>query len=320
METAKFRATGSSTLSPLDNTKRKEISVAQSFDEQLQFINAKGAFLSNIRYTLALEDGAIVEGVTDKKGKTKRIRTGSPVAIKHAKLQPTSAGIPTRTAANAANTSNHSCTAHPIELPDFLAIEINGIRTNNLDVGNSVVEIKTPEGKSRNMTAGEIAMARMLFKDSIDYNKVKLHNGEYLWLGMQPNDTAMTPEGEIYFNKKAFREDFTGEDEQTRLWIMHEMVHVWQYQLGYPVKLRGAVRIGLEYEYTLKEEKLLYDYNMEAQGDLLSDYWALLDAKADGRRPKYMNQGKHVGDIKLFERVLRQFIQDPGRAINLPFG
>ncbi|UUZ53048.1 hypothetical protein LP419_29235 [Massilia sp. H-1] len=56
---------------------------------------------------------------------------------------------------------------------------------------------------------------------------------------------------------------------------MHEMVHVWQYQLGYPVRLRGAVRVGLSYDYELAPDKHLSDFNMEAQGDLLADYFAL---------------------------------------------
>jgi hypothetical protein len=43
---------------------------------------------------------------------------------------------------------------------------------------------------------------------------------------------------------------------------------------------RGAIRIGLEYEYELDPAKKLSDYNMEAQGDLLADYWALKFAAA----------------------------------------
>ena len=34
-------------------------------------------------------------------------------------------------------------------------------------------------------------------------------------------------------------------------WFIHEMVHVWQFQLGYPVAIRGAIRLGLDYKYVL---------------------------------------------------------------------
>lgn len=105
----------------------------------------------------------------------------------------------------------------------------------------------TPEGGKRSLTAGEVAMARKLFKDALDYTVVKVHNDEYLPFGLQPDDTAMAPNGEIYFNPAHFKEDFSQESNRSKRWFMHEMVHVWQYQLGYPVRLRGAIRIGLDY-------------------------------------------------------------------------
>ena len=101
--------------------------------------------------------------------------------------------------------------------------------------------------KSRLLTAGEIEMTKTIFKDSIDYTKVKVHREEYLWFGMQPDNTAMTPNGELYFNPAHFKEDFSTSTFGDRLWFMHEMVHVWQHQMGYPVKWRGAIRIGLGY-------------------------------------------------------------------------
>ncbi|MBK7236706.1 MAG: hypothetical protein IPI02_14175 [Sterolibacteriaceae bacterium] len=97
---------------------------------------------------------------------------------------------------------------------------------------------------------------------------------------------------------------------------MHEMVHVWQYQLGYPVKLRGAIRIGLPYEYTLESGKRLSDYNMEAQGNILSDYWAL---KLYGKPPDVWER-KYLNDLPLYEIVLRDFISDPADQSNLPEG
>jgi hypothetical protein len=41
------------------------------------------------------------------------------------------------------------------------------------------------------------------------------------------------------------------------------------------VRLRDAVRIGLSYDYDLAPGKTLADFNMEAQGELLADYFAL---------------------------------------------
>lgn len=172
----------------------------------------------------------------------------------------------------------------------------------------------TPEGGARSLTASETAMARSLFGGAVDYSRVKVHNGEYLPFGLQPDDTAMTPNGELYFNPKRFVEDFSLSSFLDSLWFMHEMVHVWQYQLGYPVKLRGAIRIGLGYAYTLSADKLLSDYNMEAQGNVLSDYWAL----SQFTHPPSLWESKHRQDLPLYRQVLRDFIADPANKNNLP--
>jgi len=52
---------------------------------------------------------------------------------------------------------------------------------------------------ARHLTVGEVFMARSVFQGAIDYNRVKVHNGEYLWFGLQDDDTAMTPNCELFF-------------------------------------------------------------------------------------------------------------------------
>jgi hypothetical protein len=94
------------------------------------------------------------------------------------------------------------------------------------------------------------------------------------------------------------------------------MVHVWQHQLGYPVRLRGAVRLGLPYHYDLREGATLADYNMEAQGDLLADYFVL---KFLGR-PEAMRQRRYAGELALYEQVLARFLDDPASRDNLHRG
>jgi hypothetical protein len=60
-------------------------------------------------------------------------------------------------------------------------------------------------GPSRPLRQGEILMAAQLFKSSIDYGQVRVHNEEFLPFDLQPDNTAMTPNGEIYFNRFAER-------------------------------------------------------------------------------------------------------------------
>ena len=159
-------------------------------------------------------------------------------------------------------------------------------------------------------------MASQLFGDAIDYRAVRIFNRRYLPFGLQPKNCAMTPNGAIYFHKSCCLVDFAAGSEPARHWFMHEMVHVWQHQLGYPVRLRGAVRIGLSYRYTLALDKTLADFNMEAQGDLLADYFVLryLGSASAMRQPAYAN------DLPKYEQVLAQFLANPSSRKNLPSG
>ncbi|MBQ5946411.1 hypothetical protein [Massilia sp. ST3] len=88
---------------------------------------------------------------------------------------------------------------------------------------------------------------------------------------------------------------------------------MWQHQLGYPVRLRGAFRIGLSYDYTLHEGASLADYNMEAQGDLLADYFVLRHLD----KPAAMRQQRYRGSLALYEEVLALFVADPSSRENL---
>jgi hypothetical protein len=91
---------------------------------------------------------------------------------------------------------------------------------------------------------------------------------------------------------------------------------VWQHQLGYPVRLRGAVRLGLPYHYELEPGRTLADFNMEAQGDLLADYFVLKHLRSAAA----MRQQRYMGSLALYEKVLTGFLADPSNVANLPRG
>lgn len=168
--------------------------------------------------------------------------------------------------------------------------------------------------RSRPLTENEIAMASLLFRDAIDYSRVHIHGRRYM--PFQPKNCCMTPNGSMYFHRSCFLPDYTRGDPGAIHWFMHEMVHVWQHQLGYPVRLRGAVRLGLPYRYTLHEGATLADYNMEAQGDLLADYFMLKFLK----KPQAMRQPQYRGSLGLYERVLDWFLARPKSRQNLHRG
>lgn len=168
---------------------------------------------------------------------------------------------------------------------------------------------------ARALTDGEQSLAQLLFGDAIDYARVRIHDRGYFWM-FQSRHTAVAPNGQIYFNREDFLTDFSLAGPKGIHWFMHEMVHVWQWQLGYRLRLRGACRIGLSYRYELAPDKRLGDFNMEAQGDLLADYFMLRFFNAHGA----LAQTQYASALPLFEQVLADFVANPQSPQHLPGG
>jgi len=78
----------------------------------------------------------------------------------------------------------------------------------------------------RSLTAGEIAMASLLFRDAIDYTRVRIHGRRYI--PFQPKNCCMTPNGSMYFHRSCFLDNYASANSTGRHWFMHEMVLLWQ--------------------------------------------------------------------------------------------
>lgn len=172
--------------------------------------------------------------------------------------------------------------------------------------------------KTRGMTDGEVAMARSVFKDAIDYGKVKIHRGGLCGLP-SCSGNAMTPRGDIYFPDCAYREDFSQEPPTIKIWFMHEMTHVWQYQLGYSlvwnaikIAARGGYCAGAPaYFYDLKGQdkgKTLSQFNMEQQGEVVAHYYAA----------KQLQVYRYLQDLPELEQALADFLRNPKEPGLLP--
>ncbi|RDS79733.1 hypothetical protein DWU98_16850 [Dyella monticola] len=114
--------------------------------------------------------------------------------------------------------------------------------TNDRDVGSSVKTVYVSEGGKRSLTRGEVEEAQTVFGSGINYATAKVHHGGWwLFMGKQDPNTAVTPNGEMYFPDAIYKNDYSSSTISPK-WIalfMHEMVHVWQYQMGYAVKRHG---------------------------------------------------------------------------------
>ena len=131
----------------------------------------------------------------------------------------------------------------------------------------------TRDGSLRLMTQGELKMAREIFRDTINYPKVWIHKGSYLPFGLQSMGTSMSPNGEMYF-REYYSPDFSRANIINKHIFIHELSHVWQYQHGMKVKVRGLVSWLVSYKYAL-DSWPLSTYRMEQQASIIADYYLL---------------------------------------------
>ena len=271
------------------------------YDEALRFCGESGEPLAGIQYTLHFSSGSSCSGVTDHDGVTERICTCEAEEIVRAVLAPPSGSVP-------------CCTLQGGSAQDEVLIELEGVKTNAAGVGQSVVEV-TAKGHKRDLTPGEVEIARRVFGDSVDYSKVKVHNhGYWMFFGFQDKYTAVTPNGQMYYPAPIYRDDFSASAEDQALFI-HEMVHVWQRQLGYAVRWNGlfvSSRGASAYEYRITAGTTLADYNMEQQGDIISDYYMVVVLG----EPRYARGSR--GTPEQLRMVLADFLRDPSSRASLP--
>lgn len=167
----------------------------------------------------------------------------------------------------------------------------------------------------RPLTIGETAMARSVFRDAIDYARVRVVRGSFLPFGLQDQNTAMTPRGSLHFMPAQYRDDFSREGNGGKLFFIHEMVHVWQYQLGYGVLLHGVL-LALcggyirqrAYRYNAQAGGILSDFNMEQQGDIIAHYFGA----------RQLGIPAYVAKLPQLQDILQGFLLDPSDRALLP--
>ncbi|MBK0053763.1 PAAR domain-containing protein [Stenotrophomonas sp. S39] len=275
------------------------------FDQAIRFTGSQGMPLRELPYTLHLADGQTFSGITSALGETSRVSTRESVAVVRGELRPPS-------------TTSGCCERTVLAgIDDVEIFEVDGVITTSDTLGTSIVPVQVPSHERR-LTQGEIEMAQLVFGDAIDYSLVRIHNhGYWMLVGMQPDNTVVAPNGEIYFPKDLYRDDFSRENLDLQKLFIHEMTHAWQYQLGYNIKLTRGPRPNMSYRYQLDEVRLLRDYNMEAQGDILADYFLATFRDSHSKRNRATDQA--MLDIRAnLNRTLAQFLSSPGDKRNLP--
>lgn len=169
---------------------------------------------------------------------------------------------------------------------------------------------ETKDGSLRLMTSGEIKMAKEIFRDTIIYAKAWIHKGSYFPFDLQLKRASMSPNGEMYFRNE-YSPDFSKADIVSQQTFIHELAHVWQYQKGMKVKLRGFVSWAARYDYAL-DSWPLSTYRMEQQAQIISDYYILTCANGRGywESNNLCTNCDHLSDdalLKQYRYTLRSF-------------
>jgi hypothetical protein len=123
----------------------------------------------------------------------------------------------------------------------------------------------------RQLTPGEIALARTIFGDAIDYGRVRLFRGK--WWPFQPPRTAMAPTGNIHFhpNGGGWSADFATEPLGQQAYFMHELTHVWQAQTKGRFYLPLMRHPFCRYRYELTPGRPFNRYGLEQQAEIVKD-------------------------------------------------
>jgi hypothetical protein len=125
------------------------------------------------------------------------------------------------------------------------------------------------ERRSRSLTSGEIALARSVFGDAVDYSKVRLVEGK--WWPFHPRNAAMAPMGTIWFHPAGggWSENFSKEPLGRQGFFIHEMTHVWQTQAKGRFYLPLMRHPFCHYRYRLVPGRPFDRYGLEQQAEIV---------------------------------------------------
>lgn len=166
---------------------------------------------------------------------------------------------------------------------------------------------------NRPLTDGEITMLKPIFRDGIDYPRVRVINNSF---PLQPENVYMTPRGHVYAPGQLWRDDFSAArlNAYERAVFVHEMTHVWQHANGMDLigqsvveftKYRGAYEKA--YPYELARGRDLVDYGMEQQASIVEDYYLVTVVRDHPLRMTNRGISEPERDA-LYASVLKNFL------------
>lgn len=122
---------------------------------------------------------------------------------------------------------------------------------------------------SRYLTRDEVALARGMFGQAIDYGRVRVH--ERKWWPFQPKGVTMAPDGDLWFHPDCglFCADFCDSPLHIQGHFIHEMTHVWQAQRSGKYWLPLMRHPFCRYDYDVVPGKPFARYGIEQQAEIV---------------------------------------------------
>lgn len=116
----------------------------------------------------------------------------------------------------------------------------------------------------RALTAGEIALGRLVFADEIAWPALRIFQAPALGFG------AMVPLGRtIVFSRWLAARDFALACRDDQGWFVHELMHAWQAARGVVLAAAKLKALGAKaYVYEPKPGVALAHYNIESQAEI----------------------------------------------------
>jgi hypothetical protein len=162
------------------------------------------------------------------------------------------------------------------------------------DIGCSIAKIR-----SRHLNLEEQDLASFVFGDAIRQNLVLIDEKAYL---------GPTRNGVVYvsgFSINAYK-------SISAALLVHELVHIWQYQQQGAAYIPRALRAQFSqegYNYgglqALRKSPQLRGYNLEQQADIVMDYFLL----SQGYRTQWAPEAQ-FSDLPLYEAFIQQIRQN----------
>jgi len=159
------------------------------------------------------------------------------------------------------------------------------------------------------LTHSEIADAQSVFGSSIEFSRVRIVNSRWVSVPTTLGNTIHIPPDYIL----------------PRHILIHEMTHIWQYQIqGVPYisdsvfhQVAGIMTSGdrnAAYRYTIEGGKSIYDYTSEQQASIVEHYFAHLHLQ---QVPEFR---RLLGQVRAARPMAAAQASFQESAATLPFG